>query len=33
GPKEIHDIEMSYPACDRCDTRGCRERIRALLAE
>ncbi|HUU96952.1 MAG TPA: vitamin B12 dependent-methionine synthase activation domain-containing protein [Phycisphaerae bacterium] len=33
GPKEIHDVEMSYPFCDRCDTRGCRERIRALLAE
>jgi hypothetical protein len=33
GPKEIHEFEMSYPSCDRCETRGCRERIRALLAE
>jgi hypothetical protein len=33
GPKEIHDVEMSYEFCDRCESRGCRERIRALLAE
>jgi len=33
GPKEIHDVEMSYPFCDQCEARGCRERIRALLAE
>ena len=33
GPREIHDFEMSYPFCSRCETRGCRARIRALPAE
>jgi hypothetical protein len=33
GPREIHRFEMSYPFCSRCETQGCRERIRALSAE
>jgi len=33
GPKEIHSFQMSYPFCIKCETRGCRERIRALLAD
>ncbi|MGB2985276.1 MAG: vitamin B12 dependent-methionine synthase activation domain-containing protein [Phycisphaerae bacterium] len=33
GPREIHDFQSSYLFCSRCETRGCRERIRALLAE
>jgi len=33
GPREIHEFEMSYPFCDQCEARGCRERIRALLAQ
>ncbi|MBU0508432.1 hypothetical protein KKH27_06310, partial [bacterium] len=33
GPKEIHDYPMSYPSCGHCDTRGCRARIRAVLAD
>jgi hypothetical protein len=30
---KVHDFEMSYPFCSRCETRGCRERIRTLLAK
>ncbi len=33
GPREIHSFEMSYPFCSACETRGCRARVRALLAE
>lgn len=33
GPKEIHDFDESYPFCSRCEAHGCRERIRALLAQ
>lgn len=33
GRKEIHGFEDSYSFCGRCDTHGCRERIRALLGE
>lgn len=33
GPKTIHDFQMSYPFCTQCAPRGCRERIRALLAQ
>ena len=33
GPKEIHSVPTSYPACSTCETRGCRERIRTLTAE
>jgi hypothetical protein len=32
GRKEIHRIRDSYPFCDQCETRGCRERLRALFA-
>ena len=32
GPAEIHDFPMSYECCSRCESRGCRERIRALRA-
>lgn len=30
---EAHDFEASYPFCSRCETRGCRERMRAPLAK
>lgn len=30
GPKEIHEFPDTYDFCSRCDTRGCRERIRLL---
>jgi len=30
GPTEIHDFPMSYRCCSSCESRGCRERIRAL---
>ena len=33
GPGEIHSFEDSYPCCSRCEDRGCRERIRAVLAQ
>jgi hypothetical protein len=33
GPKQIHDLPMSYPACSQCTTQSCRARIRALLAQ
>lgn len=33
GPREIHSFADSYPFCGQCETRGCRERIRKLLAE
>jgi hypothetical protein len=33
GPKRIHHFQDSYPFCDQCETRGCRERLRALFAE
>ncbi len=32
GPREIHSFPASYPFCSRCEARGCRDRIRALLA-
>lgn len=32
GPEGIHDFPTSYPFCNRCETFGCRERIRALSA-
>jgi len=31
GQPEIHDFQNTYPFCSRCETRGCRERIQALL--
>ena len=33
APREIHSFEDSYPFCNKCETHGCRERIRTLLAE
>jgi hypothetical protein len=33
APARVHDFEASYPFCSRCETRGCRERIRSLPAE
>ncbi len=33
GSREIHDFPMAYSFCAQCETRGCRERIRALQAE
>lgn len=33
GPRRLHDFFDTYPFCTRCETRGCRERIRTLLAE
>jgi hypothetical protein len=33
GPKRIHHFRDSYPFCDQCEARGCRERLRALFAE
>ncbi len=32
GSMEIHDVASTYSFCDRCETRGCRDRIRALKA-
>ncbi len=33
GPGELHDLPTDYPCCGECETQGCRERLRALLAE
>jgi hypothetical protein len=33
APPSVHDFEASYPFCNQCETRGCRERIRSLPAE
>jgi hypothetical protein len=33
APVKVHDLEVTYPFCSRCETRGCRERIRSLSAE
>ncbi|MGD8450953.1 MAG: vitamin B12 dependent-methionine synthase activation domain-containing protein [Phycisphaerae bacterium] len=33
GPRDMHQIDMAYPACPYCKTQGCRERIRSLLTE
>jgi len=32
GPRDIHRFKDDYEFCDACDTRGCRERLRALYA-
>ena len=32
GSAEIHNFRMAYRYCEECSTRGCRERIRTLLA-
>lgn len=33
APKKVHCFAPSYDFCRRCETRSCRERIRALLAK
>ena len=33
GPGEPHDLPTDYLCCGECETQGCRERLRALLAE
>lgn len=33
GPREIHRFSDVYDFCSRCDTHGCRERIRTLCEE
>ncbi len=33
GPKQMHNFPASYVFCKHCETHGCRERIRTLLAE
>ena len=33
GPIDIHRFKNDYPFCERCETEGCRERIRALAGE
>ncbi len=33
GPTGLHDFPVSYPCCRECETFGCRDRLRALLAE
>ncbi|MHC4697624.1 MAG: vitamin B12 dependent-methionine synthase activation domain-containing protein [Planctomycetota bacterium] len=33
GPREIHDFPPAYTFCSECETLGCRERMRALVAE
>ncbi len=32
GPRQIHRFPLTYPVCSRCETRSCRERLRALSA-
>jgi hypothetical protein len=32
GPRAIHRFRPTYPFCDRCETRTCRERLRTLFA-
>jgi hypothetical protein len=32
GPREIHRFPPTYDYCERCETRTCRERLRALFA-
>jgi hypothetical protein len=32
APKKVHSFAPSYDFCRQCETRSCRERIRALLA-
>lgn len=33
GPREIHNFPISYSFCSQCETRTCRERLRALFAD
>lgn len=30
GPRDIHNFPMSYDFCSHCETRSCRQRLRAL---
>jgi hypothetical protein len=32
GPRRIHHFATDYPFCDACETRTCRERLRAVFA-
>jgi hypothetical protein len=32
GPAAVHEFRMAYGCCRQCESRGCRERIRTLLA-
>jgi hypothetical protein len=32
GPREIHNFPITYGFCSQCDTRTCRQRLRALYA-
>jgi hypothetical protein len=32
GPREIHNFSISYGFCSQCETRSCRQRLRALYA-
>jgi hypothetical protein len=32
GAAEIHEFEMTYACCEHCESRSCRERLRALRA-
>jgi hypothetical protein len=33
GPREIHNFPISYDFCSQCETRSCRQRLRALYAD
>jgi hypothetical protein len=33
GPREIHNFPIDYDFCDQCETRNCRQRLRALYAD
>lgn len=33
GAREIHNFPISYDFCSQCETRTCRQRLRALFAE
>jgi hypothetical protein len=32
GPREIHNFPISYDFCNQCETRTCRQRLRAVFA-
>jgi hypothetical protein len=32
GPRTIHRFPPTYDFCDRCETRTCRDRLRAMAA-
>lgn len=33
GPREIHNFPITYGFCRHCETRSCRQRLRALFAD